>query len=73
MNLGMVRYTCWNKYQASVSVYQYNEAEDVWFFDARAEVPPEIRTLIKVKQRLANVGGTITVYTQDGQIIDEPA
>lgn len=73
MSLGMIRYTYWSKYQAGISVYRYNTAEGVWCYDAHAEIPPEIRTLMKVKRRLASERGIIAVFTEDGQIIDEPA
>lgn len=73
MSLGMIRYTCWSKYQASISVYRYNTAKDVWDFDAHAKVPPEIETLMKVKQRLTREGSIVAVFTEGGQIIDEPA
>lgn len=73
MSLGMIRYTCWSKYQASISVYRYNTAKDVWCYDAHAEIPPEIETLMKVKQRLTREGSIVAVFTEDGQIIDKPA
>ena len=73
MSLGMIRYTCWSKYQASISVYRYNTAKDVWYYDAHAEIPPEIETLMKVKQRLTREGSIVAVFTEDGQIIDKPA
>lgn len=73
MSLGMIRYTCWTKYQASISVYRYGTATGVWYYDAHAEIPPEIQTLMKVKRRLASESGIVAVFTEDGQIIDEPA
>ena len=73
MSPGMIRYTCWSKYQTSISVHRYNTAKDVWYFDAHTEVPPEIETLMKVKRRLASESGIVAVFTEGGQIIDEPA
>lgn len=66
------RYTLWNEHQHYVSVYRRNTAKGVWYYDAHAEVPPEILALLKVKRRLSDTHYA-HVFMQDGHIIDEPA